>query len=99
MQTITEIFTIQNITIYLIIINLIGFFSMYIDKRKAQKGAWRTPEKTLLTIALIGGSIGSLIGMYKFRHKTNKTRFAVGIPFILIIQIVAIIYIIYLTIM
>lgn len=92
MQKILEIFTTQNIIIYVLIINLIGFLSMFLDKRKAEKGKWRTPEKTLLTIALIGGSIGSLIGMYTFRHKTHKTRFSIGIPFILILQISIVIY-------
>ena len=94
MKTISEILTVQNIAIYLIIINLIGFLSMYIDKKKAEKGKWRTTEKTLLTIALIGGSIGSLVGMYTFRHKTQKTRFSIGIPFILILQISIVIYLI-----
>lgn len=90
-----EIFTIQNLVIYLIVINIIGFLSMFWDKHKAKKGYYRTPEKTLLTIALIGGSIGSLIGMYTFRHKTQKPRFAVGIPVILILQVVIIVYTIF----
>ncbi len=84
--------TVPNIILYLITINIIGFLSMYIDKQKAKKGQWRTPEKTLLLIAVMGGSIGSLIGMYTFRHKTQKARFSVGIPMILIIQITLIIY-------
>lgn len=94
MEEILSILTVKNIAIYLIVINLTGFISMYWDKQKAKKGQWRTPEKTLLTIALIGGSIGSLIGMYTFKHKTHKTRFWIGIPVILVIQICLAIYII-----
>ena len=82
-----EILTLQNILIYLAVMNLLGFLSMFIDKKKAEKGSWRTPEKTLLTIGLLGGSIGSIIGMYVFHHKTKKLRFSVGLPVILILQI------------
>ena len=82
----------DNITkyfiIYLIVINLIAFFAMYLDKRKARYGKWRIPEQSLLVLALIGGSIGSIIGMYTFRHKTKKLRFSIGFPVILILQIV-----------
>ena len=92
MYKLQEIFTMKNILIYVLVINLIGFASMYIDKRKAKNGGWRTPEKTLLTIALLGGSVGSIIGMYNFRHKTKKARFSIGFPVILIVQIVLIIY-------
>lgn len=74
--------------IYLIIINLIAFLSMYIDKKKARYGKWRIPEQTLFILALIGGSIGSIAGMYTFRHKTKKLRFSIGFPIILILQIV-----------
>ena len=81
-----EILTLQNIIIYLAVMNLLGFLSMFIDKKKAEKGSWRTPEKTLLTIGLLGGSIGSIIGMYVFHHKTKKLRFSVGLPVILILQ-------------
>ena len=72
---------------YLTIINLIAYAMMWHDKRCAQKGQWRIKERTLLTISLIGGSIGSLIGMYKFRHKTKHFSFKYGIPFIIIFQI------------
>ena len=73
--------------IYLIVINLIAFFMMYIDKKKAKYGKWRVKEYTLFITALIGGSIGSIIGMYTFRHKTKKARFFIGFPIILILQI------------
>ena len=85
----------QNITkywiIYLLIINIIAFFAMYIDKRKARYGKWRISEQTLFILALIGGSIGAIIGMYVFRHKTKKLRFSIGFPMILILQIVLVI--------
>ena len=76
--------------IYLVIINIIAFLAMYIDKRKAKYGKWRIPEQTLLILAIIGGSIGAIAGMYIFRHKTKKLRFSVGFPVILILQIVLI---------
>ncbi len=88
----SKIFTIPNLIIYLIIINIIAFLSMWIDKRKAVKGKWRISEAALLTLALLGGGIGSLAGMYTFRHKTKKLRFSVGIPAILIFEIIVLIY-------
>ena len=74
---------------YLLIINALGWLLMLADKRKAQKGLWRIPEATLMTVAALGGSIGSLISMYTFRHKTRHPKFTVGIPAILILQLAA----------
>ena len=91
-----EIFTIPNILIYLVIINIIGFCAMWIDKRKAQKGAWRIPENTLFIITAIGGGIGTIAGMYTFRHKTKKLTFTIGLPVLLILDILAILYIMFL---
>ncbi len=79
------------ITTYFVIMNLIGFALMGIDKRKAIKGAFRIPEATLFVIALIGGSIGSIFGMYTFRHKTRHPQFVYGMPAILILQIILVI--------
>ena len=73
--------------IYLIIINIIAFLAMFIDKRKAKYGKWRIKEHTLFILALIGGSVGAIIGMYTFRHKTKKARFFVGFPVILIVEV------------
>ena len=87
-----EIFTIKNIMIYLVCINVIGFFAMWLDKRKAQKGKWRIQEKTLFLITALGGGIGTIVGMYTFRHKTKKLGFTVGLPAILILEIIAVIY-------
>lgn len=75
---------------YLIIVNLIGFALMGIDKYKAKKRAFRIPEATLFIVAIIGGSIGSIIGMYAFRHKTRHWYFVYGMPAILILQILLI---------
>ena len=87
-----EIFTWQNIVIYFIVINLFGFFIMWLDKRKAKKGSWRIPEKTLFIITGLGGGIGTTAGMYVFRHKTQKVQFVVGFPLITILEIIAIIW-------
>ena len=75
---------------YLIAVNLIGFALMGIDKYKAKKRAFRIPEATLFIVAIIGGSIGSIIGMYAFRHKTRHWYFVYGMPAILILQILLI---------
>lgn len=90
--SIQNIFTTQNIIIYLLIINILGFLIMYIDKQKAKKGRWRIPEKTLFIVTALGGGIGTISGMYIFRHKTQKVAFAVGFPLITILEIVALIY-------
>ena len=90
-----EIFTWQNIVIYFIVINLFGFFVMWLDKRKAKKGAWRIPEKTLFIITAIGGGIGTTAGMYAFRHKTQKVQFVIGFPLITVLEIITILYFIF----
>lgn len=82
----------KNILLYLLIINIVGFFAMGIDKFKSKRNMWRIKEQTLFTIALIGGSIGSIIGMYTCRHKTKHSTFVYGMPIILAIQIVLIVY-------
>lgn len=93
--TTSNIFTIQNIIIYLITINILGFLLMYIDKQKAKKGAWRIPEKTLFIVTTLGGGIGTIAGMYLFRHKTQKLNFVVGLPLITILEILLVIYFIF----
>lgn len=72
---------------YLVTINAAGFLIMLADKEKAKKHLWRIPEATLLTVAALGGSIGSLAGMKVFHHKTKKPKFYIGIPAILVLQI------------
>lgn len=73
--------------IYLAAVNLVGFVFFAIDKSKARRGAWRIPESTLFLFAIFGGSIGCIFGMQLFRHKTQKPAFYIGLPVILIIQI------------
>lgn len=74
--------------------NILGYLSMWSDKRRAIKGKYRISEKTLFAIALLGGSLGSILGMQKFRHKTKHWYFKYGMPFILVVQIV-LIYVVY----
>lgn len=75
--------------IYLILMNMIGLFLMGLDKSKAKRHAWRIPERTLFLASLLGGSIGTWAGMYLFRHKTKHWYFVVGMPAILVVQIIA----------
>lgn len=72
---------------YLLTINALGLLIMLTDKRRAQKKLWRIPEATLITVAILGGSIGSLLGMRLFHHKTRKPKFSIGIPAILVLQL------------
>lgn len=72
--------------VYLLLINAVGFVFMLVDKRRAQKNLWRISESTLLTMAILGGSIGSFAGMRLFHHKTRKPKFSIGIPVIIILQ-------------
>lgn len=79
---------------YLSVINALGFLLMLVDKWKARTNRWRIPEATLMTVAALGGSIGSLAGMYLVRHKTKHLKFTVGIPLILAVQVVIAVWII-----
>lgn len=79
--------------IYLLIMNIIGFAVMGIDKSKAKRHAWRISEKMLFMVSIFGGSIGTLAGMYLFRHKTRHWYFVLGMPAILILHIVVGIYV------
>ena len=71
---------------YLLIVNAAGFLIMLVDKQTARKNMWRISEASLFTIALIGGSIGCLAGMYLCRHKTRHWTFVIGMPLILFFQ-------------
>lgn len=71
----------------LLLLNMLGLILMAYDKRRARRGAWRIPEKTFFLIALLGGSLGCWSGMYLFHHKTKHWYFVVGMPFILVCQI------------
>lgn len=73
--------------VWLTVINLLTFIVYGADKRRARKGKWRVPEKTLFLLPLLGGSIGALLGMRVFHHKTKHWYFVWGIPAILLAQI------------
>lgn len=81
------------ILLYLLLINAAGFVLMLVDKFKAKKNLWRIPEATLMGVAALGGSIGSLLGMYTFRHKTKHPKFTIGIPLILALQVLLVVFI------
>lgn len=84
----------KYIILYLVIMNLFGFLLMGIDKRKSIKNKYRIQEKTFFMISLIGGSLGCLIGMYTFHHKTKKMKFYLGIPFLFILNLLCIIFLV-----
>ncbi len=74
------------LAVWLVAINVVTFAVYGIDKRRARRGAWRVPEKTLFLLPLLGGSLGALLGMRVFRHKTKHWYFVWGIPAILLVQ-------------
>ena len=81
--------------IYLAVVNLAAFALMGVDKRRAKRGAWRIPERTLFLPAILGGSPGAILGMQMFRHKTRHRQFAIGIPLILLVQLVIVVLLIW----
>ncbi|MDA3733448.1 DUF1294 domain-containing protein [Niameybacter massiliensis] len=78
----------EYLFIYFLVINLIGFGMMYSDKKRAIKKKYRIPEKTLFLVALVGGSLGTTLGMETFRHKTKHWYFKWGMPAIFVLQII-----------
>ena len=78
------------ILIYVAVMSLIAFAAFGLDKYKAKADKWRTPEKTLFILAIIGGGIGAFLGMRVFRHKTKHKQFVIGIPAIMIVQLILI---------
>ena len=88
----TDVFTLKNILLYLLMINIIGFGMMWSDKRRAKWGRWRIPEQTLFVVTALGGGIGTIAGMYTFRHKTKKLKFTIGLPVLVILEIILVIY-------
>ena len=90
-ETISEIFSVNNIFIYLLVVNFLLFLLMWYDKHEAKVGQWRISEKALFGFALIGGSLGGIMGMHIFHHKTKKWYFKYGFPIILVLQIIILI--------
>ncbi|NLY80978.1 MAG: DUF1294 domain-containing protein [Lysinibacillus sp.] len=80
--------------IYIIALSVISFILMGIDKSRAKNNKWRISEKTLFTLAIVGGACGGLVGMYVFRHKTKHARFTFGFPLLAMIHIVIVYYVI-----
>ena len=80
------------ILLLLAAVNLRAFALYGIDKLKAKKGAWRIPESTLLLVAFLGGSLGALLGMELFRHKTKHAKFRILVPLFLILHIALAVY-------
>lgn len=80
------------LAVYLCIINVLSFLFMLADKRKAIKNRWRIPERTLLTLCAIGGSLGGYLGMQLFRHKTKHPRFSIGVPVMLVVHIAVLVF-------
>jgi uncharacterized membrane protein YsdA (DUF1294 family) len=77
----------QVLTAYLVLVNAAALALMLVDKQKARRSAWRIPETTLMGVALIGGSLGAIAGMYLFHHKTRHLKFTLGLPLILAVQV------------
>lgn len=75
--------------LWLLVVNVVGFFLMGIDKMKAKRRTWRIPERTLFMPALLGGTPGVIAGMYSFRHKTKHRKFKYGLPVLLVVQLAA----------
>ncbi len=80
------------ILLLLAAVNLLAFVLYGVDKLKAKKGAWRIPEATLLLVAFLGGSLGALLGMEIFRHKTKHAKFRILVPLFLILHIALAVY-------
>lgn len=77
---------------YIIVMNVAGYWMMRIDKQRAKRNAYRISEQMLLGIAMVGGSLGSYLGMKHFHHKTKKVKFALGVPCIMLVQVILIWY-------
>ena len=86
----------QIAVIYLIVINILGFLVMGLDKHKAKMAERRIPENTLFMFTILGGGVGTIAGMYVFHHKTKKMKFKVGMPLVLILEILIFVYFKYL---
>ena len=84
---VTDVHVLKYYDIYILLMSSLGFVLMGTDKRKAIKNAWRIPERTLLTVAILGGGIGSFIGMHVFHHKTKHLKFVIILPIAALIDV------------
>lgn len=80
------------IFIYFLLINLLSFILMYVDKKRAILHKWRISEKSFFILCILGGSLCEILGIYTFRHKTKRLKFTLGFPLILIIQLLIFLY-------
>lgn len=78
----------KYVVLYFIIINLSSLGIMYIDKRKSRRHKWRIPESVLISFALFGGAIGTLVAMELYRHKTKHNKFKLGIPVLVVVNLI-----------
>ncbi|WP_047981634.1 DUF1294 domain-containing protein [Ornithinibacillus contaminans] len=81
-----------EVLLYIVVANLMGYIMMGVDKKKARENQWRIPERTLWGIAILGGSLGSFIGMRTFRHKTKHNAFRIGMPCLIVVHAVLVGY-------
>jgi uncharacterized membrane protein YsdA (DUF1294 family) len=84
----------KYLLVYLIIVNALTLLFMLVDKVKAKRNLWRIPERTLLSLCALGGSLGGLLGMKLFRHKTLHLRFSIGIPVMLAVHVVILVFLV-----
>lgn len=84
----------KYLLVYLVIINALTLLFMLVDKVKAKRNLWRIPERTLLSLCALGGSLGGLLGMKLFRHKTLHLRFSIGIPVMLAVHVVILVFLV-----
>ena len=94
-EQLINIIGVKNIIIYLLVINILGLLAMGLDKWKAKCGSWRIPENTLFMFTILGGGIGTIAGIYFFRHKTKKLKFTIGMPVIFILEVILIVYLMF----
>lgn len=91
METVNDIVQasrmLKLIFVYILVVNITAFVLYGFDKKRAIKKEWRIPEKTLLGIAVLGGSVGAILGMYGFRHKTKHWQFRILLPLFLLLHI------------
>ena len=82
----------ESLLVYLLLVNALGFILMLADKENSKEKSFRIPELSLFTVAVLGGSLGTIAGMRLFRHKTRKPRFSIGLPIIFVLQAVLLIF-------